>query len=102
MTEETQATEAPKSPARRKVKRAKPRRRQEATTAEPKAAKNEFAGVSANRCCDACTPDHCVISTVDLCKHPYKTGDSGCGPITMANRAKVKKLIKHQLIEAKG
>ena len=60
---------------------------------------DKFAGITARKCCDACTPEHCVISTVNVCKHPYLTGDSGCGPITMANRIKAKKLIKHQEIE---
>jgi len=90
-----------KAPARRKArKRAKP--------AAPKTADRpvttgagEFAGISATRCPAACTVDRCVISTVAVCKHPFMTGDSGCGPTTMANRARAKKLIKHQLINTR-
>lgn len=94
------ATEAPK-PARKKVKRRVKQARQPAAakTADAPIQGGQFAGVSATRCCDACTAGRCVISTVDQCKHPYKSGDAGCGPITMANRAKVRKLIKHQMIE---
>jgi hypothetical protein len=72
---------------------------------QPKAAPvkdGEFAGISATSCCSACTVERCVISTVDICKHPYKTADSGCGPITMKNRLKARKLLKHQVIELAG
>jgi uncharacterized phage protein gp47/JayE len=62
----------------------------------------EFAGVSATSCCAACTAERCVISTVDICKHPYKTADSGCGPVTMKNRIAVRKILKHQIIDLTG
>ena len=40
------------------------------------------------KCPDACTPEHCIISTVASCKHPCTSPDRGCGPVTMANRKK--------------
>lgn len=48
--------------------------------------KTDFTGMTIEKCPAACTVDRCVISTVDMCKHPAKSGDEGCGPITMANR----------------
>lgn len=111
MSESTEATvtEAP-APApkptrqhRRPNKRPKRQARAAKPSTEDKPIKGgEFAGVSATACCTACTPERCVISTVGVCKHPYKTGDSGCGPITIENRHKVRKLIKHQLIDLRG
>lgn len=60
----------------------------------------DFKGMTApaepdyvGRCPDACTEKRCVISTVGSCKHPYKTGDAGCGPITMANRVRARKFL---------
>jgi hypothetical protein len=46
----------------------------------------DLSGMTVSDCCSACTAERCVISTVAVCKHPYKSGVSGCGPITMANR----------------
>jgi hypothetical protein len=40
-----------------------------------------------SHCPKVCTAERCVISTVAVCKHPHKSGNDGCGPITMANRA---------------
>lgn len=61
---------------------------------------NEFAGITATTCCAGCTPDRCVISTVAVCKHPYKSSDAGCGPVTMRNRLAAKKLLKKQKVDA--
>lgn len=89
---------APPKPKRH----ARPNKRKRAakpSTADKPIAGGQFAGVSATACPTACTAERCVISTVNVCKHPRKTGDGGCGPITMENRRKVMKLIKHQQIE---
>lgn len=98
----------PPAPVKKAPKKRKAKRRVARPKAEPKAKDQpvykragDLAGISATKCPAACTADHCVISTVGQCKHPYKSGDGGCGPITMANRARAKKLIKHQIIELK-
>ncbi len=84
-------TETIKTP-KKKTKKAKP-----VVTKD-----NPFAGITANACPTACTPARCVISTVGICKHPYKSSVNGCGPRTMENRDKAKKLIKHQMVDLKG
>lgn len=45
------------------------------------------------RCPAACRTDHCVISTVGVCKHPCTSADDGCGPITMANRHEARRFL---------
>lgn len=100
-------TETPVAPV---PKRRGPNKKKRNARAAPKQTKDvnepvkdgEFAGVSATNCCAACTPERCVISTVDVCKHPFKTADSGCGPVTMKNRLRVRKLLKHQMIDLAG
>lgn len=91
------AIEAPAKPAKKR-KAAKRR-------AAPKAAKpvtGEFAGISAKDCPSACTEKRCCISTVGTCAHPYKAAVNGFGPVTMANRERARKAIKHQIVELKG
>lgn len=107
MNEQTeQVVEAParakkpaKTFARAKSGKAK-QKRVKAQIPDTRVVGGPFAGVSASRCCNACTEKRCVISTVSICKHPNKTADNGCGPVTMANRIMVRKLIKHQIIDA--
>lgn len=77
---------------RKYTKKAKPAEKKESI----------FSGLTANDCPSACTEKKCVISTVNVCKHPCKSSDSGCGPVTMANREKARKLIKHQFVDIKG
>jgi hypothetical protein len=48
----------------------------------------EFAGMTRTKCPEACTAERCVISTVGRCKHPLMGGEGGCGPVTLANRAR--------------
>ena len=48
----------------------------------------EFAGMTRTKRPDACTSERCVITTVGICKHPMMGGNDGCGPITLANRAR--------------
>ena len=93
------AVPKPKPARRRKKRRAAPRAAAK-PAAPPAVAPAEFAGLTAQKCPSACTADHCVISTTGICKHPLIAPDSGCGPITMANRLKALKIIKRQKIEA--
>lgn len=99
------AVEAPPAAKRKvkKAKRAKPARAPSPSTADrPVETKDELSGISVTACPSACTAARCVISTVGVCKHPFKTSESGCGPITMRNRERALKLIKHQMIDLKG
>lgn len=64
--------------------------------------RDELKGITPRKCPDACTQERCVISTVGVCKHPSFTSDSGCGPITMANRELARKVVKINLIEGEG
>jgi hypothetical protein len=61
--------------------------------------REDLNGITVRACPVACTPERCVISTVNVCKHPGLTGDSGCGPITIANRELARKVIKISQIE---
>lgn len=101
MTTENETVAPPvKAPAKRKPrKRAKPRA---AKPAPVQSEKSELAGITAKDCPAACTPERCVISTVGVCAHPIKSAAGGFGPITTANRERARKLIKHQMIDAKG
>lgn len=104
MTDTTTVSESPAAPKPIKpARRARKRRIAKPATAppaaKPKADIGEFAGITASACCAACTPDRCVISTVGVCKHPYKTAVDGCGPITIANRDKALRIIKRQKID---
>jgi hypothetical protein len=59
-----------------------------------------YAGITATKCPDACMQDGiCIISTVNVCKHPVMNGDGGCGPITTKNRGEAMKVIKHQQVD---
>lgn len=86
----------PPAPKRRKVKK---RRLTPRVAAAPPPPPNEFAGITKDKCPAACTADHCVISTVGVCKHPLRAPASGCGPVTLANQAKALKIIKRQKID---
>lgn len=104
MTDATEAQPTAEKPARKPARhRKKARRPRASTAATPTAAKpdaGDLAGLTATKCPAACTAERCVISTVGVCKHPLIAPDSGCGPVTMANRAKALKIIKRQKIEA--
>jgi len=71
MTETSNGQPAAKPKRKRKARKA-PRR---ASFQKP-AAKTpaEFAGLTATTCCDACNPDGCVISGINVCAHPFKGG----------------------------
>lgn len=96
---EIQIESETKAPAKRKAKKSK-------ASAKPAAVQpvkdGPFAGITAKFCPSACTAEKCVISTVGVCHHPFKTAPNGAGPITMANREKARKLIKHQMVDATG
>lgn len=95
MTEEIKTTtEVPAIKPRRKPGR-KPKPK---LAPAPKV--DKFAGLTARKCCDACTAERCVISTVAACKHPFTSGDSGCGPVTMKNREEARKYIRIKELEA--
>lgn len=64
--------------------------------------RDDLKGITQRDCPAACTPEHCVISTVNICKHPYLQGDAGCGPITIENRELAKKVIKINQIEGEA
>jgi hypothetical protein len=84
---------------------AKKRRKHARKVAKPSTeakANDELAGLTAKDCPAACTVDRCVISTVGVCHHPFKTAPNGAGPLTLANREKARKRIKHQIIDMKG
>jgi hypothetical protein len=51
---------------------------------------DDLEGMTILECPKACTKESCVISTVGSCKHPFKSGDDGCGPVTMYNRARAR------------
>ena len=88
-----------KAPAKRKKRKAT----KKAVIARPaRDAGGELAGITGKACPSACTAERCVISTVAVCKHPFKSSMNGCGPITLANRERARKLIKHQKIDARG
>lgn len=87
----------PEQPAPKKKQRRA--RRARAAAPKPETA-SEFAGMTSQFCPTACTEKRCVISTVGICKHPYKAGDADCGPITVANRIKAKKYLEHLRIDA--
>lgn len=103
---EAPVTPAPKNPIKRRKKKAKVARKPRAERVEPDKpvyeGAGDLAGISASKCPKACTEKRCVISTVAVCKHPFLSADNGCGPITMENRIRAKKLIKHQMIDMKG
>jgi hypothetical protein len=54
---------------------------------------SDFLGLTATQCPTACTAARCVISTVAQCKHPLKSSDDGCGPITLCNRVAARKFL---------
>lgn len=87
---------------RRKVRRAKAKRAAAPKAEKPAKPRGEFAGITAKDCPAACTAERCAISTVGVCAHPYKSAVNGFGPVTMANREKARKLIKHQMVDLKG
>lgn len=99
-----QIEQVTEQPARRKPtkKRAKSRRPEPKTEQKPFKATGEYEGITGNSCCTNCTAERCVITTVALCGHPYKGSLPNAGPKTKARIMDVKKLLKHQKIEAAG
>lgn len=99
--QEVTETPTPK-PVKRKAKAKKRTAPKAEKAADAPIKGGKYAGISASTCPAACTAEHCVISTVGVCKHPYKSAPNGCGPITLKNREEALKLIKHQMIDLQG
>ena len=88
--------------AKKRVKTTRPRKEKVEPDRPVYEGAGDLAGISASKCPVACTEKRCVISTVGVCRHPFLSSDNGCGPVTMANRDRARKLIKHQMIDMKG
>ena len=92
-------TETPAPKPKRKY-----RRRQKVAARPAKTVKvpDEFEGMTATSCCDACNLQRCVITGISLCGHPLKGGLQPAlmtrGDIT-ARYARAQKLLKHQKVE---
>ena len=85
-----------------KKKRAFPRARIEA--AAPKVP-SQFAGISANECCDGCNKDGCVISGSFYCAHPMKGGlqaEQMNDPEALKRFARAKAALKDQMIDLRN
>ena|SRR5271166_6853814 len=92
------------TPAAPKKKRGRPPRRAPRTVV-PFVAPDEFAGMTATMCCNACTPERCVISGVNVCAHPNKGGlQSGLmnKPDVAACYLRARKALEHQKIDLTG
>lgn len=102
--EAIETNETPKAPPVKRKKRARAKRT--AAPRQPKApepaADSKWAGATRTACPSGCTGEHCLVSTVNVCKHPYMNGDAGCGPITRANREELKRYLKHQDVDRRG
>jgi len=102
MSEQIEAvTETSPPPIKKKakpVKRAKVKRK--ILTEPTPISGGEYAGISAHQCCAGCNAERCVITTVGVCGHPYKANLHNAGPKTKARVLQVKKLLKHQMIDA--
>lgn len=96
---ETFVTPNPPETTKKAPAKKRPKRRKPAASAQPRPV-NELAGITSTKCPTACTSERCVISTVGVCKHPMLAPASGCGPVTLANRAKALKMIKRKAIDA--
>lgn len=97
----TEPAVTPPKPAKPKAKRKKAAKPRRVAVAAPvvKEPKHDLAGMTSRACPAACTAERCIISTVDICKHPKTTSDSGCGPVTLRNRERALKYLKHQEID---
>lgn len=103
---ETVAETPKKAPAKPKAKRRKSAARKYIkaghVSADPpvlRSSAHEFAGMTPRACPAACTAERCVVSTVNICKHPSLTADSGCGPVTLRNRERARRYLKHQAVD---
>lgn len=96
MTEPPAEKPAPKARVKRRKAVAKPRR---AVAVRDPTPPNEFAGMSIRSCPDGCTSSRCIISTVEVCKHPKLTPSNGCGPVTLRNRERAARYLRLQEVE---
>lgn len=101
MTEETEV-KAPAAPKKKKQKRKVAPRAKAAEAAKPA---SPFAGISATECCDGCGGGHCVISGIDYCAHPFKSGLQSAmmnDQEIMKRYNKAKAELKNQMIDLRN
>ena len=105
---ETQNETPVEAPKKKTVKKAKKRRPFKHTRIEEKAAPkvpSQFAGISANECCDGCNKDGCVISGSFYCAHPMKGGLQNTemnDPEALKRFARAKAALKDQMIDLRN
>lgn len=95
-------TEVAPKPRAKPVKKAKAKR---ALAAKPFVAPDEFAGMTATECCDACfEKGECIISG-SICVHPNKGGLQAAlmrNPSVLAKFQRAKKALEHQIVDLRG
>jgi len=93
-----QTNERPTAPpAKRKYTR-----RTRHTAKQPAALKvpDEFAGMTEIECCSACNAERCVISSINVCGHPFKGGQIPPGDgKALARSLRAKKVLAHHKID---
>ena len=105
--ETIEQTEAPKSPAKRKRKKAKAKRAAPVKKVVQIPAVKEDAllgGLSATECPYDCSPNGCVISVRPFCAHPNKGGMQSVmqgDPEAVIRYNKARKLLAHQALDKK-
>ena len=98
-TAETPVAAPAKTVKRRRKRRAAPRRQAQIM---PSKSPNEFAGMNKLDCCTACRPNGCVISGMDYCAHPMKSGLQPTGDQQVVARYKrAQKVLEHQKLDEK-
>jgi hypothetical protein len=130
MTDDNNVVELPPSPPKRKRQgwpKGKPRAK---ATAAVEAMPEEFAGLTENSCCDACTPARCVISGTlcpahdvpahvnhfgqmiaaasfpdsTICGHPLKTPVNVIisDPKAVDRYQRAKKILEHLILDSRN
>jgi len=103
MTEpSSHAVNAPEPRKKRKYTR---RKRQLSPRVVPFEKKDEFAGMTSQKCCDACREGHCTITGYGTCCHPYKAGLTAklmSDPVAFARWQRAKKMLEHQTIDLRS
>jgi hypothetical protein len=104
MTDTAAPTEAPKKKTVKKARKKRPFPRARIEAAAPKVVQ-QFAGISANECCDACNKDNCVISQSFYCAHPMKGGLQAAqmnDPEALRRFNRAKATLKDQMIDLRN
>lgn len=100
MSEQPEVAEHPVVKQRRKK-----RTRHTTPRAKPDHAPDELAGLTETECCEGCRPDRCVISGINVCAHPMK---SGLQPALandrdrLARYERARKKLAHRKIDLRG